>query len=70
MDWKAETLARTRRARLQANNLWHSLSDLNYSLCKLEEYDSDPILLTGVVKIVNGLEEDLFRLEEELSRSM
>lgn len=68
MNWKAESLARARRARLQANNLRHSIDNLEYSLHSLGGYDDKCALLTDVVDTINGVVRNLFEIEEKLSR--
>lgn len=67
MDWKASALARARWARMKANKLRFTISDLNYSLCNLGGYDDEYALLKETINTVDSIIEDLFELEGRLS---
>ena len=68
MDWKAETLAGARRARMQANNLHHNIDDLKCGLHNLEGYASECALMEDAITIIEDMVEDLFKIEGKLSR--
>lgn len=68
MDWKAEALARVRRARLHASSLSHEIGDVGYSLRKLEYWDEDA-LMTDAMDALKCMIDDLFKLEGRLSQS-
>ena len=62
MSWEKEAITRVRRARLQANNLRHTISELNHGL------DGECVWAGEAIRTVDGLINDLFDLEGELSR--
>ena len=67
MDWKAEALARVRRARGLANRLVFVVGDIEYDLCKLEEYD-EYRQMRNTISSIDNIIRDLFELEGKLSR--
>ena len=68
MGWKAEALAGVRRARRQANTLHGELSSVAHDLSNLQGYDAEQWSMTDAIEAINCMVEDLFGLEEELSR--
>ena len=67
MDWKAEALARVRRTRHDATQLYYRVSDVEYALHSLGGYDDAALSMTQGIKGINWLVKDLFDLEGRLS---
>ena len=66
--WKAEALAGVRRARRQANTLHGELGSVAHDLSNLEGYLAEQQLMLDAIDCISCMVEDLFGLEEELSR--
>lgn len=69
MDWKAEALARVRRTRHDATQLYHRVDSVAYSLHSLGGYDDEALSMTAANKSINRIIKDLFELEGKLSRT-
>ena len=66
--WKAEALAGVRRARGQANTLHGELSSVAHDLGNLKGYLAEQQLMQDAIDCINCMVEDLFEIEERLSR--
>ena len=68
MDWKAEALARVRKARHNATQLSLMIDYAGDSLSNLQGYDAEQWSMADATKAINCIVKDLFELEGKLSR--
>ena len=68
MDWELIALSEVRSARRSANKLWYTTKNLVYSLGSLGGFDDERTSLEEGITTVEGIIEELFDIEGELSR--